>query len=127
VTSSLLRPQSEHLPFADSSCVTRPMVATSAPVNGGWWIGTVLEQIRHRTLRVRPRCVTRVDPTRTYWAPPRVVGSGRPADPELCSRWASSVRSALLRVMRELSSSEFEERCSLGGAAPRIAGVGAEA
>jgi hypothetical protein len=37
VTSSLLRPQSEHLPFADSSCVTRPMVATSAPVNGGWW------------------------------------------------------------------------------------------
>lgn len=31
VTSSLLRPQSEHLPFVDSCCVTRPMVSTSAP------------------------------------------------------------------------------------------------
>jgi hypothetical protein len=31
VTFSLLRPQSEHLPFADSCCVTRPMVPTSAP------------------------------------------------------------------------------------------------
>jgi hypothetical protein len=37
VTFSLLRPQSEHLPFAGSCCVTRPMVPTSAPVNGGWW------------------------------------------------------------------------------------------
>lgn len=37
VTFSLLRPQSEQLPFAGSCCVTRPMVPTSAPVNGGWW------------------------------------------------------------------------------------------
>jgi hypothetical protein len=37
VTFSLLRPQSEHLPFAGSCCVTRPMVPTSVPVNGGWW------------------------------------------------------------------------------------------
>jgi hypothetical protein len=37
VTFSLLRPQSEHLPFAGSGCVTIPMVPTSAPVNGGWW------------------------------------------------------------------------------------------
>jgi hypothetical protein len=31
VTSSLLQPQSEHLPFADSCCVTRPMVPTPPP------------------------------------------------------------------------------------------------
>jgi len=37
VTSSLLQPQSEHLPFADSCCVTRPMVPTPPPLNGGWW------------------------------------------------------------------------------------------
>lgn len=37
VTFSLLRPHSEHLPFAGSCCVTRPIVPRSAPVNGGWW------------------------------------------------------------------------------------------
>jgi len=31
VTFSLLRPQSEHLPFAGSCCVTRPMVPTPLP------------------------------------------------------------------------------------------------
>lgn len=36
VMSSLLRPQSEHLPTAGSCCLTRSMVPTSAPVNGGW-------------------------------------------------------------------------------------------
>jgi hypothetical protein len=37
VTFSLLRPQSEHPPFAVSCCVTRTMVPPSTPVNGGWW------------------------------------------------------------------------------------------
>ena len=37
VTSSLLRPQSEHWPFADSSRVITPTVPTSSLVNGGWW------------------------------------------------------------------------------------------
>ena len=36
VTVSLLRPQSEHLPFVGSCCAMRPMVPTLAPANGGW-------------------------------------------------------------------------------------------
>jgi len=36
VTFSLVRPQREHLPYAGSCCVTRTIVPTSVPGNGGW-------------------------------------------------------------------------------------------